>query len=285
MTVAVVVATYNRPAQLRRLLECLAAQTAKAEVIVVDDGSDVPLDELVRPFHCTLIRQANAGPASARNRGVAAAKSDFIAFTDDDCEPEPTWLENLLGRLQAHPACLAGGRTVNAAAGNAYAEASQMIVDMAYGFYRNTFFASNNMAMSRREYLECGGMDESFRVASEDRELCDRWRNRGGTFQFVEDAVVGHRNAQGFVGFLRTHFSYGRGAFRFHRARRRRGSAGLLPELWFVTEFRELYGKANAGGARLGHLQSAWLLALWQVANTAGALYELFWIVASRGKR
>jgi len=120
MTVAVVVATYNRPAQLRRLLECLAAQTAKAEVIVVDDGSDVPLDELVRPFHCTLIRQANAGPASARNRGVAAAKSDFIAFTDDDCEPEPTWLENLLGRLQAHPACLAGGRTVNAAAGNAY---------------------------------------------------------------------------------------------------------------------------------------------------------------------
>jgi GT2 family glycosyltransferase len=282
MKIAVVVATYSRPRQLQRLLECLARQTVKAEVIVVDDGSTTTLDEVVRPFECTLIRQDNAGPAAARNRGVAEANADFIAFTDDDCEPAPDWLAHLLKQLEDDPALLLGGRTVNGASGNAYSELSQLIVDIAYAFYRGAFFASNNMALSKQRFLECGGFDESFRPASEDRELCDRWRHRGWPFRFVPEALVRHHHNHTFASFLRTHFNYGRGAVRFHRACGRRGSSAILPHLRFFAEFPALYLQANPRGARVNHAAAVFLLVLWQGANTAGALYELFWMLARK---
>ena len=282
MTITVVVATYNRPAQLRLLLECLAAQTLKAEVIVVDDGSHDALDDVVRPFDCKLIRQDNAGPAAARNRGVAAAVSEFVAFTDDDCEPAPEWLEGFAERLRTHPECLLGGLTLNAASGNAYSEVSQLIVDVAYHFYRGAFFASNNMAVSRRGFLEYGGFDESFRPASEDREFCDRWRHRGGAFHFVPEAIVRHRHAHTLASFVRTHFNYGRGAVRFHRACGQRGSGGIVPHLRFFAEFPALYRAANSRCLRVGHWKAALLIALWQLANTAGALREIFWMLARR---
>lgn len=282
MKIAVVVATCNRPGQLRRLLECLAVQTVKAEVIVVDDGSAGTLDDVIRPFDCVLIRQGNAGPAAARNRGVAQAGAEFIAFTDDDCEPEPEWVESLLKNLQEDPARLIGGRTVNGARGNVYSEISQIIVDIAYDFYRGEFYASNNMAVSKHRFLDCGGFDESFRPASEDREFCDRWRHRGWQFRFVPEAIVRHHHEHTFASFLRTHFNYGRGAVRFHRTCGRRGSGGMLQHFRFFAEFPALYRKANPKAVRVGHGRAAYLLAAWQVANTAGALYELFWMLARK---
>ena len=68
--VSVIVPTRNRPERLRRCLAALREQTyprSSYEIIVIDDGSDRPLDEVVRPDESpvqeTLMRQANAGPA------------------------------------------------------------------------------------------------------------------------------------------------------------------------------------------------------------------------------
>ena len=66
------------------------------EVIVVDDGSEPPMDSVVSFFRdrleLVLLSQANSGPAAARNTGAAQAKGKFLAFTDDDCTPAPDWL-------------------------------------------------------------------------------------------------------------------------------------------------------------------------------------------------
>ncbi|MEI8319890.1 MAG: glycosyltransferase family A protein, partial [Planctomycetia bacterium] len=85
--VTVVVPTYRRPQQLRRCLEALAAQTFPEpwEVVVVDDGSPQPFSAADMPatdrLALRVIRQENAGPAAARNRGVREARGEFVAFT------------------------------------------------------------------------------------------------------------------------------------------------------------------------------------------------------------
>jgi glycosyltransferase involved in cell wall biosynthesis len=87
MTISAVIPCYNSAATIRDSLRSVWAQTVKAdEVIVVDDGStDDSAGIVEREFpQCHLIRQANAGPAAARNRGVAEARGDWIAFLDSD---------------------------------------------------------------------------------------------------------------------------------------------------------------------------------------------------------
>ena len=87
-------------------------------MIDVDDGGDPPLGEVVAPFESnltlTLLRQANGGPAAARNAGAKRARGEFLAFTDDDCLPEPGWLTGLAEALSGAPDCMVGGAILNA---------------------------------------------------------------------------------------------------------------------------------------------------------------------------
>jgi glycosyltransferase involved in cell wall biosynthesis len=83
-----------------------------------------------------LIQQSNGGPAKGRNRGADVARNEFLAFTDDDCQPSPGWLSALARRLQRSPECLVGGRTVNGLTENPYSAARQLIIEMVYAFYK-----------------------------------------------------------------------------------------------------------------------------------------------------
>jgi glycosyltransferase involved in cell wall biosynthesis len=75
-------------------IESALAQTRPPdEVVVVDDGSTDETPEHVRPYPVRYVRQENAGEASARNRGIAEARGDFVAFLDHDDLWVPTKLE------------------------------------------------------------------------------------------------------------------------------------------------------------------------------------------------
>lgn len=104
-SVTVVVPTYNRAALLAETLRTILAQTvAVDEVIVVDDGStdDTASVCAQQPRSVRYIRQANSGlPAVARNRGMAEAKSDWIALCDSDDLWHPQKLEIELAALAA----------------------------------------------------------------------------------------------------------------------------------------------------------------------------------------
>jgi glycosyltransferase involved in cell wall biosynthesis len=94
MRVTVVIPTYNRGVKLATTVERLLSNDAtglhEIEIIVVDDGSPVPAlsvtDRLQAhpPFTLRTIRQANAGPAAARNRGFREGSGDVVLFVDDD---------------------------------------------------------------------------------------------------------------------------------------------------------------------------------------------------------
>jgi glycosyltransferase involved in cell wall biosynthesis len=101
---SVVIAAYNAEAFIAEALDSVAAQTRPVgEVIVVDDGSTDATSAVVARFgHVRLIRQSNAGPAAARNAGLAVATGEYVALLDaDDTWPAPRQAI-MAGHLDTH---------------------------------------------------------------------------------------------------------------------------------------------------------------------------------------
>jgi glycosyltransferase involved in cell wall biosynthesis len=113
--VSVIIPLYNKASFVERSLQSALRQTyTDFELIVVDDGSTDGGHEVVEQCVDTrvqLIRQDNAGPGAARNRGLAAASGEFAAFLDADDEWLPSFLEKSLACLEQHPdaACVSSG--------------------------------------------------------------------------------------------------------------------------------------------------------------------------------
>jgi glycosyltransferase involved in cell wall biosynthesis len=94
--VSVVIPAYRSP-YLAEAIASVQAQTfSDFEIIVVDDGSPEP----VQIGGCLCLRQANQGPASARNTGVRAARGVYVAFLDSDDSWEPTYLEEQIAAIR-----------------------------------------------------------------------------------------------------------------------------------------------------------------------------------------
>lgn len=119
--VSVVMATHDRPERLGRQLDALRAQTVphdRFEVIVVDDASG-PETQVVLERQSSLdglnmrviTRAVSGGPAAARNEGWRASKAALVAFTDDDCQAPPGWLEAGLNASRANPGRFVQGPT------------------------------------------------------------------------------------------------------------------------------------------------------------------------------
>ena len=273
---SVVIPSYNRP---DRLAECLAALLADPdegfEIVVVDDGSPVPLGRTCAPFgpRVRCLRQDNAGPAAARNAGAAAARGGILVFTDDDCRPHPGWVDAMLDAQGGVAERLVGGRVVNLLEDNTFAAASQSLCDFLYDHFdagagKMPFFTSNNIACDRTRFEAMGGFDESFPLAAaEDRDFGLRWRAAGGTLVYAPDAVVGHAHALTFRGFLRQHSNYGRGARHLHSVMDDRGDD--RPRIEALRFYGDLvrYPLRRPGRRRLS--QSA-LLLMSQAAMVAG---------------
>ena len=285
--VTVVVPTYCRPQQLRSCLEALAAQTFPEpwEVVVVDDGSPQPFTASDMPAadRCALrvIRQENAGPAAARNRGVREARGEFVAFTDDDCRPEPGWLGTLVDAVRQRPGALVGGTTFNGLTDELFASTSQLIVDLVYEHFNARpddayFLASNNIICTRERLLSMGGFDEGYpRAGGEDRDLCDRWRRLDWPIVWEQAAHVEHRHSQSLRTFLDLHFRYGRGAHRYQSVRRKRKSGTMREDLSFHTTLPRRVARRLIGRRSLtSGIGTVAALMAWQLANAAGFAVE-----------
>jgi GT2 family glycosyltransferase len=281
---SIVVPTYNRPQYLARCLNALAQMTYprdRFEVIVVDDGSAQSMAPTIAPFRAslnlTLIEQANGGPAKARNAGAAQAQAQYLVFTDDDCQPTPTWLQALEAKLQACPQALVGGHTLNALPDNLFSTASQILIDYLYDYYnarhQPSFFASNNFAMAVEQFQAIGGFDTSFPLAAgEDREFCDRWLQHQFPMAYAPEMTIHHTHQLSLKQFWRQHFNYGRGAYCFHqvKAHRAHGSVKVEPLrfYWQLLTY-PLSQQSQPQGVLLSSL-----LLLSQVANVGGFFWE-----------
>jgi glycosyltransferase involved in cell wall biosynthesis len=260
---SIIVPTYQRP---RLLADCLQAigrldyPRDRFEVLVVNDGGDHGLAAVVEPFRCeydvTLLNESHRGPAAARNAGAAHARGRFLAFTDDDCQPAPSWLAALETCFAETSDRLIGGRVVNTLPKNRYSVASQLLVDYFYtcqtgSRVRAPFFASNNIALPAAGFRALAGFDPGYPLpAGEDRDLCDRWRHAHGPLVYAPQAVVHHRHTLSFHTFWRQQVRYGRGAARFHRLRARRSARRVqLESPAFYLNLLQ-YPRSQAPGSR-----------------------------------
>ena len=194
--VSVVVPVLNGSATIGALLTSLDAQTLPHddfEVCVVDDGSTDGTQELVRAFALVarvsvrLVERPHAGPASARNAGLANTSGESVAFTDADVEVTPQWLAHALARFGSEPS-LAGveGRTLPKGTPGTL---THQMKNESGGLYMTC-----NIAY-RREWIDrAGGFDERFGTAFlEDSDLAFRVMTAGGEIAFDPEVLVYHQ--------------------------------------------------------------------------------------------
>lgn len=282
---SIVIPTYNRPSQLDACLGAISRMELNGdtlEVIVVDDGSERPLDSIIEPFNdrldIRLIRQDNRGPAAARNLGASATRGEILAFTDDDCLPSTDWLTSLSLHLASRTDRVVGGRTINSLTANCCSIASQDLISFLYTYYNcertnAKFLTSNNIAVARSTFENFGGFDPEFPgAAAEDRDFCDRWRSSGLRLAYAPDAIVYHQHHLNTLSFFRQHFGYGRGARRFHRARASRQQERMKIEPYDFYFGLLTYPLTRRHGWRAPFVAA--LIAFSQVANAAGFFWE-----------
>ena len=271
---SVVVPTRDRPDQLPTCLDGIAKLDYPRDllqVIVVDDsGGSATVEDAA--LDVELITTDRIGPAGARNAGVERAEGVLLAFIDDDCYPRRDWLARLVTRWQEAPAEAVGGHTVNALSENVYAEAAQLVIDV--GYAQNSaperrWFTTNNLVVPADGFRDIGGFDASYRTA-EDRDLCARWLESGRRMAYEPAAIIEHRRRVDLAEFVAMHFRYGRGSFRFHRDRRRRGAPVAVEPSYYAALARAAFDPDSP--SRTAALEG--LLLVWHATNTAGFLYE-----------
>jgi hypothetical protein len=107
MNTSVIIPLYNKAPYIQRALDSVLAQTFRDfDLIVVDDGSTDGGDQIAARCpdpRVRMIRQENAGPGAARNRGLREARGEFVAFLDADDEWLPEFLRRSCDYLNAHP--------------------------------------------------------------------------------------------------------------------------------------------------------------------------------------
>lgn len=279
-TVSVIVPTRDRPEHLSACLRALARVRPPAggfEVIVADDGGREGVEPVVRAaangLATRVVRlERSQGPAAARNAAAAGARGRILAFTDDDCRPDPDWLQELAAAVEAHPGAGAGGLTRSALAGNVWAVGSQTVEDAVYAHENAVnadarFFSTKNLAVPTDAFRALGGFDDSMRI-SEDRDLCARWRARGHALVLAPRATVAHANPRSGRAFWRQHLGYGRGSHRFHAMQVGRDAPGLRPDLRFYARLLGQPWRAPVGVT--GPVRLLALLIASQLASAIG---------------
>lgn len=175
--VTVIVPAYNAAEFLPITLQSLQQQTlAPAQVIVVDDGSTDATVAIAERHGATCLRQDNAGPGAARNRGLHAATSEFVAFLDADDWYVPDKLERSLEHLrELKAACISTDAWIVRGDRVDRRKNDRRIVPMALTLellLRGNPVVCSTVVARRESVLACGGFDEDpALVATEDYDL------------------------------------------------------------------------------------------------------------------
>ena len=229
---SVIVCTRNGLGRIEVCLRALAElRQASYEIIVVDDGSDDgTADRVAAGFPgVRLVRLPPSGLSAARNAGAAAARGAVLAFTDDDCEPDPWWLAELargfaggwdaVGGPNLAPAADGWQAAVVAAAPGA---ASHVMIDD----HEAEHVPGCNLAVTAAAFHAIGGFDRRFRTAGDDVDFCWRLRDAGHRIGFAPNAWVWHHRRPTLAAYLRQQVGYGRAEALLMRKHPRRFTPG-----------------------------------------------------------
>ncbi|MCE9662536.1 glycosyltransferase [Halomonas sp. M5N1S17] len=195
---SIIVPTYRDWHALRSCLEALGEQsmpTQEFEVLIVENAGDSQPHDLTLPGNARLIHEPSPGSYAARNRGVAEARGDVLAFIDADCLPAPGWLQAGIECLQANPdAALVAGNIELTYGAQRLTPAE--CFEKAFAF-RQRQNVANGVAVTanlfvRRKVFDVVGPFNAQLMSGGDFEWTRRATSRGHRLVFSEAAVVRH---------------------------------------------------------------------------------------------
>ena len=222
---SVVLPTRDRPDLLKGALESLATSLRPGdEVIVVDSASrDRRVREVVEAAGARYVRCDVPGASLARNTGWRAARSELIAFVDDDVRVERDWAEQVDAVFAAHPdVAFITGRVLEPEGDEPSTRAVSIKDDvdpMVIGrFTEGALGQTANSAVRRTALERIRGFDELLGPGSvlgaiaEDVDLYDRLLGAGFTGRYDPTVVAYHVQWRGVAQYLGLDWRYGVGS-------------------------------------------------------------------------
>jgi GT2 family glycosyltransferase len=245
--VAIVICSRNRPQFLEGALAAIdAAKREEDEVIFVDSASTDPLVQKVAAGfpHFTVVRCDRPGLARARNRGVAASTAPVIAFTDDDCRPQPDWADAIEAVFREHPSVgfVTGRVSADRIEGPKISVGGgDEPMTFEYGADPAHLGHGANFAVRREALDAVNGFDQALGVGArfagaEDHDAFWRILRAGWLGRYEPRALVVHRQWRTRRQFLKSQYGYGLGngafAVKAIRLERDTGVRMLKQALW-----------------------------------------------------
>jgi glycosyltransferase involved in cell wall biosynthesis len=221
MMLSVVVPVYNRPEEIRELLDSLCRQSFKKfEVVIVEDGSAIKSDTVVADFQSKLnihyFYKKNTGPGDSRNFGMTRASGDYFIILDSDCVLPSHYLEEIHEVLSRQYTDFFGGPDT----------ADEQFTDLqkAINYAMTSFFTTGgirnsedgsrkfqprsfNMGISKKAFEATSGFGNIH--PGEDPDLTLRLWKAGFESQLIKNAFVYHKRRISWPKFYKQVYKFG----------------------------------------------------------------------------
>ena len=251
MYVSVIITCFNEEKNIQECLNTLVNQTYaydKYEIIVADGGSKDGTQSIVKEFmqayrKINLIVEPKKGTAAGRNAGIKAAKHDYIAFIDADCEAPRNWLETLVEQYQNiqltdKKVIAVGGTNIPPENADSFLLAIGVALDSYLGSFgsvqgrqfkkpKHVSSLSNlNVLYDKQKIIDIGYYDESLISEAEDADINFKLFSAGNRFLFIPYSFVWHKMHPTPKAWLANMFRYGKGRARLLKR---------YPQMWAVS--------------------------------------------------
>ena len=204
MLYSIIVPVYNRPGEVKELLDSLKAQTVKPfELLIIEDGSKERCDHLLDHYRSFFTihyyYKDNSGRSDTRNYGMARATGDYLLFFDSDVILPPSYFENLDAALNHDYCDCFGGPD---AADDSFSDMQKAVSHAMTSFWTTGGIRGGkavmekfcprtfNMGLSRKVYERVGDFKD---MMGEDIDLSIRIRNAGFTIRLIREVFVYHK--------------------------------------------------------------------------------------------
>lgn len=246
--VSIIIPVRDQPEDLAECLQSIANlkyPRERLEIIVVDDGSESDLSQVVSA-EIKVIRLAESrGPAVCRNLGAEKARGDILAFLDADCIAGENWLREIIPFFTAETVGTVGGY-VDGYYQDSYLDRYEAVSSslnmgkrlLLEGNTASSFYVPTaNLLVTRKAFMETGGFRGGMHLG-EDVDFCWRLRNLGYTLLYVPGGSVAHKHRHQLGKMLRRRSQYGTSEaslYRYHHDKRKTFLISVYTGLSFLA--------------------------------------------------